>query len=280
MSARRSRRGDRSIAGPAPSRRRGRRPRPGPRRGLALASCQHRWRLQTRGGREHGSVRLPDRRRRHDGGRRGARDPGAGRQGLDRDHRGGSASAVQSSAADEGSVEGGCAGQHLAQDRGGRRSICTSAAGCGRSTRRAGGSPTIAATTYEYRRLLLATGGEPRRLPGAPEGVIYLRTLDDYRATRQLADRGAGFVVLGGGFIGAEIAAALRMQGRDVTMIVPGQGLGGARLSGRALPLPGGVLPRAWRADAGGRVGRAGGATGWAVRRARAAQRGDRGRRA
>ena len=82
-------------------------------------------------------------------------------------------------------------------------------------------------TAYEYRRLLLATGGEPRRLPGAPEGVIYLRTLDDYRATRQLADRGAGFVVLGGGFIGAEIAAALRMQGRDVTMIVPGQGLGG-----------------------------------------------------
>jgi 3-phenylpropionate/trans-cinnamate dioxygenase ferredoxin reductase component len=82
-------------------------------------------------------------------------------------------------------------------------------------------------TTYEYRRLLLATGGEPRRLPDAPEGVIYLRTLDDYRATRQLADRGAGFVVLGGGFIGAEIAAALRTQGREVTMIVPGQGLGG-----------------------------------------------------
>jgi 3-phenylpropionate/trans-cinnamate dioxygenase ferredoxin reductase component len=81
--------------------------------------------------------------------------------------------------------------------------------------------------TYEYRRLLLATGGEPRRLPDAPEGVIYLRTLDDYRATRQLADRGAGFVVLGGGFIGAEIAAALRTQGREVTMIVPGQGLGG-----------------------------------------------------
>ena len=35
------------------------------------------------------------------------------------------------------------------------------------------------------------------------------------------------FVVLGGGFIGAEIAAALRMQGREVTMVVPGQGLGG-----------------------------------------------------
>jgi 3-phenylpropionate/trans-cinnamate dioxygenase ferredoxin reductase component len=81
--------------------------------------------------------------------------------------------------------------------------------------------------TYEYRRLLLATGGEPRRLPSAPEGIIYFRTLDDYRAARQLADQGAGFAVLGGGFIGAEIAAALRIQGREVTMVVPGQGLGG-----------------------------------------------------
>jgi 3-phenylpropionate/trans-cinnamate dioxygenase ferredoxin reductase component len=80
---------------------------------------------------------------------------------------------------------------------------------------------------YEYRKLLLATGGEPRRLPTAPEGVIYFRTLEDYRATRKLADGGARFVVLGGGFIGAEIAAALRSQNREVTMIVPGQGLGG-----------------------------------------------------
>jgi NADPH-dependent 2,4-dienoyl-CoA reductase/sulfur reductase-like enzyme len=88
-------------------------------------------------------------------------------------------------------------------------------------------------TTYEYRRLLLATGGDPRRLPGAPEGVIYFRTLEDYRAARELADRGAAFVVLGGGFIGAEITAALRMQGRDVTMVVPGQGLGG-----RVFPAP------------------------------------------
>ena len=52
---------------------------------------------------------------------------------------------------------------------------------------------------------------------------------DPGRLPRHPAARrpGAGFVVLGGGFIGAEIAAALRMHGRDVTMIVPGQGLGG-----------------------------------------------------
>jgi 3-phenylpropionate/trans-cinnamate dioxygenase ferredoxin reductase subunit len=79
---------------------------------------------------------------------------------------------------------------------------------------------------YSYQRLLLATGGEPRRLPNSPDGVIYYRTLDDYRKTRLLVDHGARFVVLGGGFIGSEIAAALRMQGRDVTVIVPEQGIG------------------------------------------------------
>ena len=80
--------------------------------------------------------------------------------------------------------------------------------------------------TYDYGKLLLAMGGEPRRLAGAPEGVIYFRSLDDYRRTRALVDDGARFVVIGGGFIGAEVAAALRLQQRDVTMIVPEQGIG------------------------------------------------------
>jgi NADPH-dependent 2,4-dienoyl-CoA reductase/sulfur reductase-like enzyme len=81
-------------------------------------------------------------------------------------------------------------------------------------------------TTYEYGKLLLATGGDPRKLPDTPEAVVYFRTLEDYRRTRELADRGARFVVIGGGFIGAEIAAALRMQDREVSMIVPEQGIG------------------------------------------------------
>jgi NADPH-dependent 2,4-dienoyl-CoA reductase/sulfur reductase-like enzyme len=80
--------------------------------------------------------------------------------------------------------------------------------------------------TYQYGKVLLATGGTPRRLPGAPDGVIYYRTLGDYRRTRELASRGATFLVLGGGFIGTEIAAGIRLQGRDVTMVVPEQGLG------------------------------------------------------
>ncbi len=80
---------------------------------------------------------------------------------------------------------------------------------------------------YEYEKLLLATGGAPRKLAGAPDGIIYFRTLDDYRAARLLADRKARFVVVGGGFIGSEVAAALRMQGCEVSMIAPQAGLGG-----------------------------------------------------
>ena len=81
-------------------------------------------------------------------------------------------------------------------------------------------------TSYGYRRLLLATGGTPRRLDGAPDGVIYFRTLDDYRLTRELANRGQRFIVIGGGFIGSEVAAALRLQGCEVSMVVPEAGIG------------------------------------------------------
>jgi 3-phenylpropionate/trans-cinnamate dioxygenase ferredoxin reductase component len=81
-------------------------------------------------------------------------------------------------------------------------------------------------TAYDYGTLLLATGGKPRRLPDSPDGVIYYRTLDDYRKVRELADSGGSFAVIGAGFIGAEIAAALRMNDREVTMIVRDQGIG------------------------------------------------------
>ncbi|HJX74861.1 MAG TPA: FAD-dependent oxidoreductase, partial [Gaiella sp.] len=60
---------------------------------------------------------------------------------------------------------------------------------------------------YAYERLLLATGGRPRRLPFGADEVIYYRTLDDYRRLRALAAAEARFVGIGGGFIGSEIAA-------------------------------------------------------------------------
>jgi 3-phenylpropionate/trans-cinnamate dioxygenase ferredoxin reductase component len=80
--------------------------------------------------------------------------------------------------------------------------------------------------TYTFERVLLATGGRPRRLPFGGDGVIYFRTLDDYRHLRALADRGSRVAVIGGGFIGSEIAAALALNGCAVTMVFPEPGIG------------------------------------------------------
>lgn len=79
---------------------------------------------------------------------------------------------------------------------------------------------------YTYGKLLVATGGIPRRLHHADEGVIYYRTLDDYHDLRERCATGDRFVVIGGGFIGSEIASALAMTGKQVTMIFPGKGIG------------------------------------------------------
>ena len=77
---------------------------------------------------------------------------------------------------------------------------------------------------YHWEKLLLATGGRPRTIPGA-EGVIYFRTLDDYRAVRGRVHEGASAIVIGGGFIGSELAAALAATGCRVTMIFPERGI-------------------------------------------------------
>jgi 3-phenylpropionate/trans-cinnamate dioxygenase ferredoxin reductase subunit len=79
--------------------------------------------------------------------------------------------------------------------------------------------------TYGYDKLLLATGGRPRRLPFGGDSVIYFRTLDDYRHLRALANEGARCCVIGGGFIGSEIAAALALNDCPVTMVLPESGI-------------------------------------------------------
>ncbi|HTY21072.1 MAG TPA: FAD-dependent oxidoreductase [Geobacteraceae bacterium] len=79
---------------------------------------------------------------------------------------------------------------------------------------------------YAYERLLLATGGSPRRLSFGGDEIIYFRTLDDYRRLRELSDEEGKMVVIGGGFIGSEIAAALAMNNREVTMLFPDSGIG------------------------------------------------------
>ena len=75
-----------------------------------------------------------------------------------------------------------------------------------------------------YERLLLATGAEPRRLevPGAElAGIHYLRTVGNSDAIRAAATSGVPLVVVGAGWIGAEVAASSRQLGADVAMVDP-----------------------------------------------------------
>ena len=81
-------------------------------------------------------------------------------------------------------------------------------------------------TTYTWDKLLLATGGSPRRLPSGVDAVIYYRSLDDYTRLRGLTEHAQRFAVIGSGFIGSEIAAALAMNHKDVVMLFPGKGIG------------------------------------------------------
>jgi NADPH-dependent 2,4-dienoyl-CoA reductase/sulfur reductase-like enzyme len=82
---------------------------------------------------------------------------------------------------------------------------------------------------YHYKRLLLATGGAPITIGPAHERILAYRTLADYHRLRALTESCTHFLVIGGGFIGSEIAAALAGQGKQVTMVFPEQGVG-ARL--------------------------------------------------
>lgn len=91
-----------------------------------------------------------------------------------------------------------------------------------------------AGAQFGYDKLLLATGGTPRRLPFAAPGVIYYRTVDDYQLLREAARAGAHVAVIGGGFIGSEIAAALAMNQVRVTLLFPDAGIG-ARIYPAAL---------------------------------------------
>jgi NADPH-dependent 2,4-dienoyl-CoA reductase/sulfur reductase-like enzyme len=79
---------------------------------------------------------------------------------------------------------------------------------------------------YTFDKLLLATGGAPRRLPFGGDHIVYFRTVADYRRLRSLAEGGRHFAVIGGGFIGAEIAAGLAINAKEVTVAFPEEALG------------------------------------------------------
>lgn len=116
----------------------------------------------------------------------------------------------------------------------------------GRRLEFAGGAPMV------FDRLILATGSRPRRLPieGAGlAGVVSLRDVADARLIRELSGTCADVVVLGGGFIGLEIAATLRAAGRNVTVVEAAD-----RLLGRVVAPPIGAHVRQRLADLGVRI--------------------------
>jgi 3-phenylpropionate/trans-cinnamate dioxygenase ferredoxin reductase subunit len=75
--------------------------------------------------------------------------------------------------------------------------------------------------SVRYEKLLLATGATPRKLPGAPQSALYLRTFGDAMLIRSRLSAGCKVAIVGGGFIGLELAASARMRGADVTVIEP-----------------------------------------------------------
>ncbi len=79
---------------------------------------------------------------------------------------------------------------------------------------------------FTYEKLLLATGGKPRRLPFGDRQIHYYRTLDDYQELRNACGSGKHFSIIGAGFIGWELAAALAMNGESVSMVFPEPGIG------------------------------------------------------
>lgn len=90
---------------------------------------------------------------------------------------------------------------------------------------------TEAGDTFEYGKLLLATGGYPRRFQPDCPGVLYYRGRADYEALSAATREKRKIAVIGGGYIGSEIAAALATNGHEVTMFFPESGL-----LGRILP--------------------------------------------
>ncbi|TMD70730.1 MAG: NAD(P)/FAD-dependent oxidoreductase, partial [Chloroflexi bacterium] len=69
--------------------------------------------------------------------------------------------------------------------------------------------------------LVLGLGGTPRRLPEVPtaQNVLTLRSLRDSRALREALDRASRLLLIGAGFIGAEVAASARKLGKDVLIV-------------------------------------------------------------
>jgi 3-phenylpropionate/trans-cinnamate dioxygenase ferredoxin reductase subunit len=88
---------------------------------------------------------------------------------------------------------------------------------------RTGHRVEVAGGWIEYDKLVLATGGNPRRLPdpalAGARNMLTLRTMNDAKELRERLTAGARLAIIGGGYIGLEIAAAARKAGVEVTVL-------------------------------------------------------------
>src|SRR5215471_142970 len=76
---------------------------------------------------------------------------------------------------------------------------------------------------FGFQKLIVATGARPRTLniPGSTlQNLLYLRSLNDSKTIRSAAEKVKHAVVIGGGFIGMEVAAVLAQKGIEVTMVL------------------------------------------------------------
>ena len=88
---------------------------------------------------------------------------------------------------------------------------------------------TASGQVFGYQKLLLVTGLTPSRIDDDGDAVLYFRSARDYQQLRALAQPGHQFVVVGGGYIGAELAAGLVQQGCEVALVTPDPTLGGSQ---------------------------------------------------
>lgn len=85
---------------------------------------------------------------------------------------------------------------------------------------------TQSGETFQYKTLLLANGTTNRLLPFKDQDIIYYRDYAGYLRLKELSEKKDEFAVIGAGFIGSEIAAALAMNDKKVTLIESGTGIG------------------------------------------------------
>lgn len=79
---------------------------------------------------------------------------------------------------------------------------------------------------YAFGKLLISTGVSPRRFDPRCGDVDYFRTLDDFKKIHARMSRLKSFAIIGGGFVGMELAACLNQLGKEVSMIFPEFSLG------------------------------------------------------